>query len=227
MIVDATPEAEYRSRAPWHRVVILGGLALTLLLVGVIIGVMINLPGQRTVPAADSIDVGFSQDMTVHHNQAITMASWERDHTTDTQLRVLATDIEATQSGQVGRLQGWLDMWGAAPLPNGGFMGWMTADAGHAGMTTTTGPVPVMPGMASDADLKAMRTTTGKQLDVLFLQLMLRHHEGGAAMLSYAAERAGSDQVRTLAGQMLRAQTAESDYMRQLLAARGGTPLPL
>lgn len=207
--------------------VIVGGLALTLLLAGVIIGVLINLPGQQVIPTPDSVDVGFSQDMTVHHNQAIAMASLERDRTTDTALKVLATDIEATQAGQVGRMQGWLDMWGAAPLPIGGFMGWMTADAGHAGMTTTTGPVPTMPGMASDADLKALRTTTGKQLDVLFLQLMLRHHEGGTAMLSYAAERAGTEQVRTLAGQMLRAQGSEGEYMRQLLAARGGTPLPL
>lgn len=208
--------------------VILGGLSVTLLLVGVIIGLMINLPGQPAGPAPDSVDVGFAQDMTVHHNQAITMASWMRDHTTDVPLKVLASDIEATQAGQVGRLQGWLDMWGAAPLPTGGFMGWMTADAGHAGMTSATpGPVPTMPGMASDADLKALRTATGKPLDVLFLQLMLRHHEGGTPMLSYAAERAATEQVRTLAGQMLRGQTAESAYMRELLKTRGGTPLPL
>jgi hypothetical protein len=33
--------------------------------------------------------------------------------------------------------------------------------------------------------------------------------------------------VRNLAAQMLSAQAAESDYLRQLLAQRGGTPLPL
>jgi uncharacterized protein (DUF305 family) len=34
-------------------------------------------------------------------------------------------------------------------------------------------------------------------------------------------------QVRNLASQMLASQTSESEYMKQLLAARGGTPLPL
>jgi uncharacterized protein (DUF305 family) len=45
-------------------------------------------------------------------------------------------------------------------------------------------------------------------------------------MLEYAAERAAVPQVRNLASQMLRSQTTESDYLRQLLAERGGQPLP-
>jgi hypothetical protein len=55
---------------------------------------------------------------------------------------------------------------------------------------------------------------------------MLRHHEGGTAMLAYGAEHATMPQVRNLAGQMLRSQAAESDYLRRLLAERGGSPLP-
>ena len=65
------------------------------------------------MPAADSVDVGFAQDMTVHHQQAVQMASWERDHTTDPELKQLAADIEATQTSQIGRMQGWLELWGA------------------------------------------------------------------------------------------------------------------
>ena len=83
-----------------------------------------------------------------------------------------------------------------------------------------------MPGMASDEELTALRAATGPQLDVLFLQLMLRHHQGGAGMLEYAAERAAVPQVRNLAAQMLRSQTTETDYLRQLLTERGGQPLP-
>ncbi len=182
------------------------------------------------MPAADSVDVGFAQDMTVHHQQAVEMASWERDHTTDPALKQLAADIEATQTSQIGRMQGWLELWGAGALPVGGHMKWMTDPTamhdGH-GMPMTPGAgVATMPGMASTADLNNLRAAGGPQLDVLFLQLMLRHHEGGAGMLSYAAERAELPQVRNLARQMLSSQTTESDYLRQLLAARGGTPLP-
>ena len=85
-----------------------------------------------------------------------------------------------------------------------------------------------MPGMASADDLKKLRaSSTGKALDVLFLQLMLRHHEGGAGMLSYASQDASQEPVRNLAAQMLSAQTAEAQYLKQLLTARGSTPLPL
>lgn len=45
-------------------------------------------------------------------------------------------------------------------------------------------------------------------------------------MLRYAVEHASKDAVRTLASGMLTAQTAESDYMRDLLAERGAQPLP-
>ena len=38
---------------------------------------------------------------------------------------------------------------------------------------------------------------------MLFLQLMLRHHQGGAEMLSYAATNASQEPVRNLAAQML------------------------
>jgi uncharacterized protein (DUF305 family) len=99
-------------------------------------------------------------------------------------------------------------------------------EPGHGHTPTATGGVSAMPGMATDEDLAALRAATGPQLDVLFLQLMLRHHEGGAGMLEYAAERAAEPQVRNLAAQMLRSQTTESDYLRQLLTERGGQPLP-
>ena len=225
-----TPEAPERERAPWHRHVVIGGLALTLLLVGAIIGLLVNLPGQApAAPAADSVDVGFAQDMSVHHQQAVQMASWERDHTTDPVLRLLASDIEATQSGQVGRMQGWLELWGARALPLGGYMAWMAGPTGHADMGAPADPaggVTAMPGMATDADLRALRAATGKDLDVLFLQLMIRHHIGGTSMLTYAQQHAEFPQVRNLASQILSSQTSETAYMKQLLAARGGTPLP-
>ncbi len=83
-----------------------------------------------------------------------------------------------------------------------------------------------MPGMASSDELRAMRAATGHDLDVLFLQLMLRHHQGGASMLGYAAQHASVPEVRNLAAQMLSSQGSEIEYMRSLLAERGGTPLP-
>jgi uncharacterized protein (DUF305 family) len=224
---DAEPGAA-RQEARWIRPALAVVAAVGLLLLGAAGGLLIGMPGstERSVPTTGSVDVGFAQDMTVHHEQAVTMASWERDHTTDPVLHQLAADIAATQTSQIGRMQGWLELWGAPSLPAGGHMAWMT-EPSHDHTPAPAGGVATMPGMASDDELAALRAATGPELDVLFLQLMLRHHEGGAGMLSYAAERAAEPQVRNLAAQMLRSQSAETDYLRQLLAERGGQPLPL
>jgi uncharacterized protein (DUF305 family) len=229
-VIDAPP-APPAPRQSWARPLIVVLAVVGLLLFGAAGGLLLRLPGSSTasVPGADSVDVGFAQDMSVHHQQAVEMASWERDHTTDPALKQLAFDIETTQLQQIGRMQGWLSLWGAASDPAGGkHMAWMSASDGHShtGAAGAAG-VDTMPGMATSEQLRALRAASGQQMDVLFLQLMLRHHQGGVIMLQYAADHASVPEVRNLAAQMLSAQTSESGYLAQLLAARGGTPLPL
>ncbi|MHA6796158.1 DUF305 domain-containing protein [Pseudonocardia bannensis] len=215
----------------WQRVLVALGGVLALLLLGAAAGLLIGLPSaEPAAPTAGSVDVGFAQDMSVHHEQAVQMASWERDHSGDPVLRQLAFDIEATQTAQIGRMQGWLELWGASALPVGGqHMAWMSGTSGHSHAATTSAGegVATMPGMASAEELRALRAASGRDLDVLFLQLMLRHHQGGAAMLEYGAQHAEQPVVRNLATQMLSSQSAESTYLMQLLTQRGGQPLPL
>lgn len=230
MTLEAPP-APPAQRPGWARPLIVVMAVVGLLLFGAAAGLLIRLPGSSatSAPAADSVDVGFAQDMSVHHQQAVQMASWERDHTTDPALKQLAFDIETTQLQQIGRMQGWLGLWGAAADPPGGrHMAWMASSPdSHAHSAMASGGVDAMPGMATSDQLRALRAASGEQMDVLFLQLMLRHHEGGVIMLQHGAENASTSEVRNLAAQMLSAQTSESEYLKQLLAARGGTPLPL
>jgi uncharacterized protein (DUF305 family) len=229
MTLEAPP-APFAERRGWVRPLIAVLAAVGLLLFGAAAGLLIQLPGSAatSTPAADSVDVGFAQDMSVHHQQAVQMASWERDHTTDPALKQLAFDIETTQLQQIGRMQGWLGLWGmAAEAPGGKHMAWMSSADAHSHSAAAGGGVDSMPGMATSDQLRALRVASGEQMDVLFLQLMLRHHEGGVIMLQYASENASVPEVRNLATQMLSAQTSESEYLKQLLAAHGGTPLPL
>ncbi len=93
------------------------------------------------------------------------------------------------------------------------------------GMGHTANRTARMPGMANQGELARLRASSGPELDVLFLQLMLRHHESGAPMLRYATDNAGQPEVRNLAAQMLTAQTTDSQLMHQMLTARGAQPL--
>jgi len=233
--VTAPQDIPHPDRAPagaaprrWPTTALAVGGVLALLLLGAAVGMLVGVPGRTSVPPADSVDVGFSQDMTVHHEQAVEMAGWVRDHSADPAIRALAHDIESTQTSEIGRMQGWLALWGASALPTGAHMRWMTmpSTGAHGHVSTTGTGMTTMPGMASPADLRALKTSSGKQLDVLFLQLMLRHHQGGTPMLDYTTEHATVAVVRAMAGQWARAQAAESDYLRSLLTERGASPLP-
>ncbi|MFI9406765.1 DUF305 domain-containing protein [Nocardia sp. NPDC052316] len=201
------------------------------ILIGVALGTLIRLPlDGASEPDPGTVDVGFNQDMSAHHAQAVEMAGVVLVRSADTDVRRLAYDIMTTQQNQVGRMQGWLQLWGEPAQSIDGYMGWMHEQPtghGHNGATqTATGPMPTMPGMATPADLAALRQATGPELDTLFLQLMLRHHQGGLPMIRYAAEHAETTAVRTLAETMDQTQRGEAQLITTMLTARGATPLP-
>lgn len=207
-------------------------------------------------PGAGSVDVGFAQDMTVHHNQAVEMSAIALANAADPMVRDLAYDILTTQQNQIGQMSGWLSLWDQPLLPTDTSMTWMNedhptsdhtgatqADPDHGGMdhggmdhdATTPGATPAappragapMPGMATSEEMAALRQARGPESDVLFLQLMLRHHQGGLPMMEYGAQHAAVPTVRALAQTMVDTQQSESDRMTQLLTAKGAAPLPV
>jgi uncharacterized protein (DUF305 family) len=205
------------------------GALLAAVVFGAAVGPALPLVGGAGAQSArGTVDVGFAQDMSVHHRQAVLMAGLARDRSTDPAIRLLAFDIETNQLEQIGQMQGWLSLWDAPALPTGRYMTWMSSKTDSmpkmAGMAHDSGSagVATMPGMASPADLDRLRSASGAQFDMLFLQLMLRHHQGGAPMAQYAAQHGELAQVRNLAEKMVVSQGAESQYMAQLIAQRSG-----
>lgn len=208
-------------------------LTVAAVAVGFLAGFLARIPLEDrapATPAADSVDVGFLQDMSVHHNQAIEMAAVAVTESEDERVRSLAYDILTTQQNQVGQMQGWLTLWGLPPLPVGEYMTWMSASGGHdhgSGDATHTTGATAMPGMASSEELAELRAASGTELDVLFLQLMLRHHQGGVPMMEYGARYASTDVVRNLAQKMIATQQGESELITSMLTEREGRPLPM
>ncbi|GAA3880137.1 DUF305 domain-containing protein [Saccharothrix violaceirubra] len=223
-------EVEQRRGLTATRTVVVSVAVVAVLLLGAAIGLLIKLPGtpSSSVPARESVDVGFLQDMAVHHLQGITMANAARDKTTDKFVRQLAFDIQSTQLEQVGRMKGWLSLWGQPEQSvDGTHMAWMESGSHeHSSAAPSAAVSGLMPGMATSEELSKLRSLSGTEFDVYFLQLMLRHHQGGAPMAKYGSEHAGEAVVRTLAANMLKSQTGEADYMRTLLAERNAQPLP-
>jgi uncharacterized protein (DUF305 family) len=220
------------------RVLVLAAAAVAILLLGAAVGLLIKLPGgdsSAANPVAGSVEVGFAQDMSLHHLQAVTMANWELQHTQNAELKQLAFDIETTQGDQAGRMRGWLMLWGQPEQsPTGRYMAWMAGPsdgmAGMPGMTNNQMPangVDHMPGYATQADISKLQTLTGTDMDNFFLQLMLRHHLGGAPMAQFAVDHSTVSAVKVLAQNMQASQNAEVEQMRQMMAARNIQPLPM
>jgi uncharacterized protein (DUF305 family) len=171
-----------------------------------------------TMPDSDSVDAGFARDMSTHHQQAVTMAGYARDNSTDAGVRLFAVDIETWQEFQIGQMQGWLDVWGL-PRTAPTAMAWMGTEHARAASA-------LMPGMVTPAQMTELETSHGRALDILFLQLVIHHHQGGVAMATYAMHHAQEPYVRTIAGQMVAGQTGDLIAMEQLLRKLGGIPLP-
>jgi uncharacterized protein (DUF305 family) len=195
----------------------LGVLAAVLLLAtGVAIGYLIpNL----TAPGDDSVDAGFARDMSVHHAQAVEMGMFAYRLADADDLRTLGYDIAASQQWQIGQMQTWLTGWHLSPNSSNRAMAWMP-DGQDA-----LQPDGRMPGMASDEELKKLKSSTGKDFDILWCQLMLRHHLGGIHMAEVAATKASTQEVRDAAEKMRVSQSYDITQLTEKLKDLGAQPL--
>jgi uncharacterized protein (DUF305 family) len=222
--------AESRPTPAWARTLVFSAAALTLLLVGATVGLLIGRSGSAPVDEdlkPSAVDIGFCQDMSIHHRQAVEMGDIARLRGHSRDVRVLGYDISSTQNGQIGRMQGWLTLWDAPAQAPGELMTWMQGGHGHGSSQhhAQSDEVP-MPGMATEAEMRKLRKLSGREFDIYFLQLMLRHHQGGTEMAEYAAENARIPAVQALAQSMIDSQGSEIKVMRAMLDKLGAKPLP-
>ncbi|SDR06627.1 DUF305 domain-containing protein [Thermostaphylospora chromogena] len=183
--------------------------------------------GRNSTPGDASPEAGFARDMAVHHAQAVEMSFIVRDATDDEEIRRLAYDIIVTQTAQRGMFMGWLQQWGLTYASSRPAMAWMSGH-GHAAAAAPRGGdgSGKMPGMATAEELDRLRAATGKEAEILFLQLMIRHHEGGVEMADGLLALSDREEVVTMARHISNGQAGEIELMTRMLADRGAEPYP-
>jgi uncharacterized protein (DUF305 family) len=157
-------------------------------------------------PADDSPEAGFARDMMVHHAQAVEMAEIVRNRTQSDSMRLLASDIALTQQAQIGMMQGWLEVWGLPITGTEPAMAWM----GHP----TEG---LMPGMATPDEIDRLSKLPPDRADVLFLHLMITHHQAAIPMSEAILKRTEVPYVRQLAESIVGSQLAEIENMKAMV----------
>lgn len=165
-------------------------------------------------PGDGSDEAGFARDMMIHHAQAVQMAEIVRDKTEDERMRALAGDMAITQQGQIGQMQGWLNVWELPTTGSEPQMAWM----GHEMERGER-----MPGMASPEEIQELAEAPPEEADEIFLQLMIPHHEAAVPM-SEAIYDTNHPEVRQLAEAIAISQESEIRMMEAMLEDMDGEP---
>ena len=193
----------------WQNPVNLVAIALSVALLVGALGYVIG--NNRAVPNANRVDVGFLQDIRVHHEQAVQLSFiYLDDPGTDGDLRTIAHEIVVGQNIEIGRMIQLLRDYGEPEVNDSDLaMAWMGE------------PVALdrMPGLANQSDIDALVAAEGADADRIFVQLMTVHHQGGIHMADHAAAHAGTPEVRLMATQMAGSQREEIVEMGKLLTA--------
>lgn len=155
-------------------------------------------------------DVRFLQQMLQHHAQALVMTRLVPTRTARTDLLRLAERIDVSQRDEIDQMGTMLRRRGAA----------VPADTGHAAHA-------MMPGMLTPAEVERLGAATGPAFERLFLEGMIRHHEGALVMVRDYLGTPGVAQDPLLfqfANDIDADQRAEIRRMRALLDAMPRQP---
>ena len=162
-------------------------------------------------PTHTPSDVRFMQRMIHHHAQALRMTGLVPKRTKRKDIPLLAQRMEISQTDEIDLMSRWLEERDEdVPV--------LHTEHGHA---HGIGGQTLMPGMATEAEMKKLGAARGKEFDRLFLRLMMRHHQGALTMVKelYAAPGGGQEPEIDLFARHVEAdQAIEIERMRQLLA---------
>ncbi|MDQ0948546.1 uncharacterized protein (DUF305 family) [Streptomyces phaeochromogenes] len=146
-------------------------------------------------------DVDFAREMIQHHRQALDMAD---SRASSQEVKGLATKIKGAQDPEIKTMSGWLTAWGEE-VPED-----MAGMDGHD-MTSE------MPGMMSSEDMDKLEKPSGAAFDTMFLEMMVKHHEGAIEMAETEKKGGKDDAAQKLADDVITAQTAEIEQKSRVV----------
>ena len=153
-------------------------------------------------------DVDFVQMMIPHHQQAVMMSTMAEQAASDPWVVDLASEIEAAQQPEIDLMRSWLDEWNVEEADAAGHMA-----MGHGADASG------MPGMMTAQALDDLSDADGSRFDVMFLTMMIEHHEGAVEMAETVIEDGMDPRVEELAEDIIDAQTREITAMQESLDA--------
>jgi uncharacterized protein (DUF305 family) len=145
----------------------------------------------------NSADVAYARMMIEHHSQALEMTGLAPKRAGSGKVKRLAARIEAAQGPEITTMKSWLT-------------------AHHRERAATEHRHEAMPGMATGAQLRKLRSAKGEAFDDLFLKLMITHHDGAITMATDVKAQGNNLQIEEMADDVIAQQTSEISRMRAM-----------
>ncbi|MEU7477737.1 DUF305 domain-containing protein [Lentzea sp. NPDC042327] len=149
------------------------------------------------VPPPNDADREYVSMMIVHHEQALAMTRFAPDRAENATVKGLADRIRYSQEPEIGAMKQWQRT---------------------NNIVGSHGDHGSMPGMATQDQLTALGAARGKDFDRMFLELMIKHHEGAIKMATDVRAAGHNVQVEEMADDVVATQSDEINRMRALLS---------
>lgn len=184
-----------------------------LLIIGAALGFGVAACDPAPEPQAEperynDADIAFMQGMIPHHQEAIAMAELVPDRTDRPELLELANDVIASQRVEIEQMREKLRDAGAEPDAMEITPTAMDHDMDHGDDAHMT-----------REEMQALEAAQGEEFDILFAELMIRHHEGAVESAQRVLEEGQNPRVAELAREIIAEQEAEIQQLRGWLEA--------
>jgi uncharacterized protein (DUF305 family) len=162
-------------------------------------------------PYSDA-DIDFMSGMIPHHAQAVIMAGWAPSHGARSDIAILCERMVVGQADEIRSMQQWL-----------GDRGLSVPDAASTRMRMKMNGIEhdmLMPGMLNDEEMAELDKARGSEFDRLFLQGMIKHHQGAIDMVNDLFKAYGAAQDDTIfrfASDVFADQSIEIEVMQRML----------
>ena len=164
-------------------------------LLGLILALTSCATNKDPLSSYSKADINFAEMMIPHHEQALEMVALAQTNTANPDILALAEQIRGAQEPEIALMKSWPGV-----------------DASmHMGHT--------MDGMLSDAEIENLGAAKGADFDRLFLEGMIKHHEGAIAMAKTVVDSENQSVVK-LAEWIVNAQALEIETMKALLSKK-------
>jgi uncharacterized protein (DUF305 family) len=144
-------------------------------------------------------DVMFVQMMIPHHEQAVDMSDMVLSKSgINPEVQALAKQIKAAQQPEIDMMNAWLETWGRVQMPEGS----------HHNSSD---------GIMTEEQMQELDEANSAEGQRLFLEGMIRHHQGAIKMAQAEITSGQNPEAITLAKNIAESQQAEVDTMTELL----------